>query len=453
MKPKDRSQKVLQELAKERAAQGWGSAAGIDQRMGKSEGYLGRVLRGEVGLQIDTLFEALEVLGADPADFFGRAVGTRVRPDRLLRRLEGQDRGPVHPALERLERLMAGEEAATPPAVSDPALEIGALRDRLDKLDAARFSDPDEALQSAAAELANALRLAETTPGRQTMAVLCQALGASGSVYRVQARFGPAARCLRCALRLSRKWKLRQARADLLQRTCYLLADQGEYRVAAEVARQAIDAYVLLNDLPGIGKALVDRAIMLAHGEHRKAAIEAYRASLGYLRKDRDWSNRYAVYQGLGWLYTELDDLDQAWRWVSKATTACKIHEGQNWWRLLWLKGEIALKRDQPRVAAEVLREARDAFMQQDNPFDIAVISLRLAKALLLEGKVAEMQGIAADMMRLLKPLHQNKIASAAIHEFTCAALAGEVTVELLDRACEQIRKGCPGSRGTRISY
>ena len=118
---------------------------------------------------------------------------------------------------------------------------------------------------------------------------------------------------------------------------------------------------------------------------------------------------------------------------------------------LIWLQGEIALKAQDLDSAILHLRGAREAFAEHGNPFDIAAISLQLARALFVSGSVTEMRGIAAEMMSLLKPLQRHRFASSAIHEFARAALTGEVTVRLFDRICFQLENGRTSIRGTQI--
>ncbi len=445
MHSKELARRVLEELAVERASHGYGSAAAIDRRMNKGKGYLGRVLRGEVNLHVDTMFEALEAVEADLADFFVRVVGTRVRPSRLLQRLERQGAGDRPAILVFCERMLAGE---TVEIVEKVAVEPSAavLEAELERLDEERFSDPAGAEQEAEVVVAVAARRLLQRPDGSSRVLLARALGVLAPFYRAAARFAPAARCLRlglglCADPAPRDKELQRVRAELLQRVCYLLGDQGDYRVAAEVARLAADAWVLLDDRAGIGKALADRAIMLGQAGETDAAVEVFLSSLKYLPEEA-WVNRCSVYQGLGWIYALRGEIDEANKWAERTTAAHQTREGLNWYRLVWLEGEIALDRGQPDAAQRKLAEARAGFSDKGNPFDVAVVSLRLAKALFLAGELGEMQGLAAEMLCLLKPLGKHPIASAAIHEFTRATLTGEVTVELLDRASDQVRKG-----------
>jgi tetratricopeptide (TPR) repeat protein len=273
--------------------------------------------------------------------------------------------------------------------------------------------------------------------------LLARALGALAAGYRVEARFPLAARCLRLVLDLSVDRGLLEIRAEYLQRLCYLLGDQGEHRAAAEVAWLAVDACVVLGDRAGIGRALVDRAIMLEHLRETQPAIDTFLSSLSYLPEDA-WYSRCSVYHGLGWIHARRGELDEARKWADEATAAHRTREGQNWWRLVWLKGEIALRRGDLEAAREALRAARSGLDRAGNPFDLALVSLRLAKVSLQAGEMGEVRRIAAEMLRLLKPFEKHRIASLAVQELARAALAGELSGELIDEVFEQVQKGRP---------
>lgn len=454
MSPEELTQQILSVLSEERAAFGYGFAAEIDQRLGKAEGYLGRVFRGEVGLQVETLFRSLEALEVEPADFFVRAVGARLHPENLLQRLIRGCKEPGLPTLVQIERMIEEEESgsAAEGDVEPEAEEMrtsGHLYERLRSLDELRFSDPDVVLEPTERLLEGAFENVQELQSRSAFHLLCRVLGTLASLYRVQARFGIAARCLSCALRLSARHQLKKTRVDLLQRTSYLLGDQGEYRLAVEITRQASDMYVILQDPPGIGRALVDRGIMLNRAGEPEAAIEAYESSLEYLPEDA-WSNRFSACQGLGQIFLQRGDLEKARHWAARANECHRTRRGPNWLRLVWLRGEIDLEAGDLESAERVLRDVRSGFEDRESPFDLALVSLRLAKALFLAGRFSEVCEIAADMMGLMKAFYGHRVATAAIQEFARAALTGDLSAEMLERVSQEIEKGCP-EWGTRM--
>ena len=331
-------------------------AAEIDQRLGRAEGYLGRVLRGEVRLSVEMLFSILEVLGSDPADFFARVAGARqVDPEPLLLRIERQGSPATDLLLERVEALL-GE---TFEGLENDTAE---LKEWLTEIDDLRLVDPKQAAKQARECLYDVLALCESAPTLPHAKILCNALGVSASIERVRAHYPPAALRLRLALRLARRYNFRPSYAKLLQRTCYLVGDQTDYETALELAKQANDLYVVLCDKKRIGQTLVDRAIMLYPQGKYEDAIEAYSSSLEFLPKE-SWQNRTAALQGIAASQLILGDLQSAWSFADQAIQAQKVRTGQSWWRLIWLQGEIALKRNLLVEAESAFSQVHDAFM------------------------------------------------------------------------------------------
>ena len=438
--PQARSKRLLRALAEERSSHGHGAAAAIDERLGRSQGYMGRVLRGEIGLQVEMLFQVLDVLDTDPADFFNRAVGTRMVPERILARIERSN--PEFPSalLDRAEALCG--QRFTFSGSQRYSAEYG--RDTQD--DFLRFSDPRRAMQQAVQALTHSLERFEHEPGLETVQGLCRALGVHGSADRVRSRFAPAARALRIALTLARRHRLDHVHAQLLQRSCFLVADQGEYPLALEFSRRAGDRYLLLADTVGMARAMVDRATMHTHCGESEQAIQCFERSLQDLPEE-DWIWRFATFLGLGHIYLNSGDLQRAWDFCRKAEEVHCTRQGQNWLKLLLLKGHIALAEGDLQTAREILFNVRETFRQSDNPFELALVSISLAKACLLAGDHAAVQQVAAEMTQLLRPLQRHKLASSAIYELVRAALSGQVTQDILDKVSRALKKSSSSKR------
>ena len=440
--------RVLRLLSEERATHGHGTAAVIDRRLGKSEGYLGRLLRGEIGLQVEMLGRVLEVLEVDPADFFARVVGTRIGPLPLVRRLERRlsnstfagpsplDRGLVR-RIELLRSKRSFETSQPPEEGADPGT-----------LDVLCFSDPSAAAIVARRALGRWASRGETISsealppdgGYGAVSSMAGLLGVLASVDRIEARFRSAAAALRLGFELlenetSSQW------AELVQRTAYLMADQGEHRSALDLVRQAGEIHVARHDLPGVGRAQVQKAVFLYHLDELSAARQAYRSGLEYLAPDA-WTWRFAAYQGLGLVAFESGRLDGAERWARRAADEHRTAQGQNWWRLRWLEGRVAHARGLLELAESALSEARDGFASRSNPFDLALVSLDLARVLLDQARPHDVRKLTAGMMALLQPLRRHRVATSALHELARASLCGELSIATLDQVARTLG-GC----------
>ena len=211
------AERVLDLLAAERSFHGHGSAAVIDHKLGKAEGYVGRLLRRDVGLQIDVLGQLLDVMEVDPADFFTRAVGTRLVPARVLRRVERKNpMGEGRPLLDRaeltqLERWVAG----LPPifgeggAVKTETKGQGQGQGQGDdtewlRLEERLFSEPEAGALEIRRLFVKRWEAAclQGTVSADERAELGRLLGLLGSAERLRQSLHESAICLRLALEL-----------------------------------------------------------------------------------------------------------------------------------------------------------------------------------------------------------------------------------------------------------
>ena len=459
------NRRILTLLAEERSLHGHGSAALIDHRLGKSEGYVGRLLRGEIGLQVEMLGLALEALDVDPAEFFTRAVGARLVPVRVLRRLErlclDRDGGRgafLDPSLlRRIERVAeelpdvaeAGGKGVGRHRVSQEAeTELDQTLARLDEI---CFSEPAAAVSRGLEQLERRLRrIEEGTLGRcsRERVQLARFLGVVASIERLESRYRSSAGGLRRALELLAGTGYGVTEAEILQRATYLIADQGDHAVAFEVIRQAGELYVLHRYLPGLGQVLIQRAVLHGQAEQWEMAHDSFKAGLEYLQ-DAPWIWKFSAYQGLGIVELKMDRVEAAMVWARRAATEHRTRRGQNWWRLQWLEGEIARCRGDLETAEQALRRARSGFSTRSNPLDVAVVTLDLAQVLLMGNRMLDVQALAAEMMGLLRQFQRHRMASAALHELARASLTGEVTLGLIRRIGRRLRK--ESSLGTSL--
>jgi hypothetical protein len=100
--------------------------------------------------------------------------------------------------------------------------------------------------------------------------------------------------------------------------------------------------------------------------------------------------------------------------------------------RLSWLRGKIAAGLGDTGEAERLFRETRDGFVRQGNGYDAAMASLDLALLYLKEGRTAEVQPLAAEMVALFEAQEVHREALAAVLLFQEAAQREEVTVGMV---------------------
>ena len=109
--------------------------------------------------------------------------------------------------------------------------------------------------------------------------------------------------------------------------------------------------------------------------------------------------------------------------------------------RVLWMEGLIRSALDQPELAAEALRSARDGFVAESIPGDAALVSLDLAAHYLKTGRLAEVRQLVGEMLPIFasRNLHRDALAALAVFR---QAVEGEVaTVKLVRQLSGWIRK------------
>ena len=337
-------------------------------------------------IRVVDLVATLDHLEIDPAIFFAEALESdlTVLPKTC---------GGKPPALVERARRRASEEGG---GSLDAAY--------LSELDGLRYRDPERVL-----------RLLEDAVDFMVPEAIPRLLGVAGSAWRMQLRLNEAEHAFVVGLEIARKRQDSLAEGDLLQRSGYMHAAQGNYRAALLAAREAALTFLLAGDLERVGRTLVDQGMFNVYLGKTRAAIEAYGAALSYLGEG-DVSNRFSAYQGLGVAHEALGELEEASLWVSKALELGGEVEKYLLGNLHWLQGTIALRLDRLDVAERAFREAIEAF-QGVNAADTALVTIELVRLLLQDGRAENAYETAASMLRLLEPLRRqrNRVISAAI--------------------------------------
>ncbi len=454
------NRRLLDLLIEERALHGHGSAAEIDAKVGRTEGYLGRVLRGEIGLQTEMLFRVLNVLEVDPSAFFAAVVGLRFDPriclHRLRRSLANVAESPSIALADNLWQRLQQLAKQQPHPSGETSPEEPWLDD-LSTVDEQRFSDPATASQPMVALLRRALRQAEAAPQVATARhALARALGVAASIERLHAVPRRAARLLDAAFALLEDTAAGTTSllyAELLERACYQLADPsddapGDDTSAVELALQATEIHLRRGHLAGVGRCLVVRAVVAYRRGQCNASLDLYRAALRYLPPSA-WQNRFAAWQGRGLCHLQLGDLAAAEACAQRAADVHLTGEGLHWWRLRWLQAEIAYRRGDLERAERWYRRCQGAFDDADQPRDVAQLAMHLTKVLLAAHKMPQVRQVAAGCMALLKPLQQHKEIRALLEELARRALTSELTLPWLEKAAQTLDR-TPDRRADR---
>jgi len=109
--------------------------------------------------------------------------------------------------------------------------------------------------------------------------------------------------------------------------------------------------------------------------------------------------------------------------------------------RVRWLEGNALAGLGRRAEAIEALGEVGRAFVKRELPFDYALAILDLAQVDLKEGRLAEVQELAVEMLEIFEALHVHREAIAAVILFRDAAGKEAVTDDLVQQLQEYLRK------------
>lgn len=403
---------------------GRGSVSRVQRVLDLGAGYFKNQRRpGRRRVDLRVLFRALEILDVDPAEFFASILGT-ADP------VEGFSAQAA--ALRRRVRKLGGILAleAQRPERPESCEEID-----LAAFDALRIENPRRALLRAKSLIPN-------TPDSQ----LPRLLGIYASACRVLGRLDEAQMVLARALKLAQERDDPEAVAELVQRSSYVAAHRGQLESALALSEKATLLYVALGDLVGVGKTQVDQGNWLFHLDRDPEAIEVYCSAVRYLPAASERldvrRNRYSALMNLAVSYQRTGDLESARDWAAQAR-GCSEGIGPGLLaRAAAFQGSLAERCGRNAEAEEFFLQALEMY-RPIAPIDAALCSVDVVRVQLRAGRTAEAYETAKAMTSLIGPLEHDRVAAAAVTEVIRCALAGRgLSVRLLNRMAQGIKKG-----------
>ena len=461
-------QRLLQGLSSEIRGR-WGQISEIEERLGLSGGYLNKLCKGKHEFKLATFLKALAVVDVDPRAFFARQLEIHSGPVDFLEQLDDGDTSDR--AFDRIARATLSLEGSKPPAADtvaiarasdvaevvacSPAEQCRRLRSTrkyrthafarayLEYLDALRY---DHAPKAARLATAVASQLVPKLPGPdpERLSLQCLALGVFGSARRLKDQLAVSARAFRLALDVAGRSRLEQSRANLLIRASYLLKDFSHFDRALALLNEALVAFVRLGSQADIGRVLVDRGMMNCYAGNYEDAVLDLRQARVHLEGSAHEIPRYhlALYQFLAYAFEHLGDLEAAEECLAAGARSFGPEHEVDRAKLDWVRGSLAAKRGDGVLAEALLRSARAVLAARQHVAQEALVTLDLVNALLARNKPRDAADLATSMVRLLGASKKNPFVDAAVVELTSAALAGELSQDLIARARSKIEAG-----------
>jgi len=402
--------KLVQALDLEIRSHGHGSIRAVDRATGHSEGWWQHRAESK-DITVQQLFTVLDHLGLDPVRFLRRALGGGSRLE-----LDKPRGTPPEIVTKAWERIHSGEEGC------------GVGETYLDTLDQRRYEEP-----------AKVVELALWAMDHVELHLIPRLLGIAGSAWRRLLKLNEAEHALFAGFEIALGQDAHAIMGELLQRLSYVFSDRGEYREALRIAKKAVAILTQAGDFVGLGKLFVSIGSLQCMMGAYEASIAAFESALRYLPEDSLLDRRCAALHGLGECYRAMDRLDDALEWTRKARPLADEVSKLDSAKLLLLEGSLWLELGELDQAERYLRRAVKLFSTL-NPIDAALGGTVLTHAQLLKGETTSAYQTVQSMLKLVEPLRQNKIVSAAIADLCRCGRAG-LTLAVVKGAQEAIEK------------
>lgn len=467
----------LQVAMKAELARNLGRIREIENGLSRSEGYLSRFCRGELSIPLEVLLKTLDLLGTDPGQFFSKALGAPPDPGIYLEGLvddtvdEGADElrrvalalrlrvGEAERCSPFFPRILDDPKADKTQALLEDMVRCTGIEQRrrlrsadryrqpsfvvayLRHLDMLRYDHPREALKLLQVVGCELIPEVEARPIERQ--VLClYTIAIFGSACRIQGDLPSAAACQRFALEEAMASQSNFLIGDLLRRAACVLYSACQYQQALDLLGDALVLYDELDLEEEVGKVQVLRGTMYNSLGDALSAARVLRKALRRLGDDSPEIRpfRGAAYQQLAIAYENAGDIEAAEEHLRHARAVVEGGSDSQAAEMVWYHGWLAYQRGDLQAAERRLREARE-HLQEPGGLSFVLVSLDLARVLLVRGQADEAMVIAREMASLLSGSKKTAAIEQSLLGFVRLAIEGRLTASVIDRFDRELHK------------
>ncbi len=304
---------------------------------------------------------------------------------------------------------------AAPPVPAAGGTRVEECRRLLARSTAEVFGEPARAVVLARRALQLARTLAAEEPGDAERADLeALAWGLVANAERVAADLDAAgAAMLRAEERRAEGSGDPRLAARLLDLRASLAATGGRLDEGVRLADEAVAAYLRLGDAGGLGRALVQKAVFLAHAEDTGRALDVLAQAFEHLVPRDDHHSVLAATQCLAFCLHRMGYDIPAAELVDHAASAVgESGDRVLLLRLCWLKARIQMSLGHDGETE--LRRIRDAFLDRGMVYDAAIACLDLATLYARRGRLPDLRRLAREMFPIFtsRGIHREALAA-----------------------------------------
>lgn len=350
------------------------------------------------------------------------------------------------PLLGWLDTLPEGERLQQ--ARTDPKLHQGYVVESLLRRCRKRWArEPARALEDT--RLAQAI-LPHLSPHSEAVSLI---LGVEELTARVWAYRGNVLRILsdlsgaeeaflQAKAALVEGWFEERVPAEVLALEASLLGDQGRFQEALETVDDAIGLYRLIEEWHLQGRQLLKRAKIRVEAGEMDGVLEDLRRGVALLEPSKEPRLRFVAASIELHLYCETGRTREARALAPEARRLAEEHGSRSdRLRVRWCEGRIAAGEAAGSEAEEAFSEVRAGFLDQDNAYDAALVSLDLVLLYLRQGRTGEVKELAGQMLPIFESREVHAHALAALILFHDAARQEQATTDFVRELGAYLRR------------
>lgn len=326
----------------------------------------------------------------------------------------------------------------SPRFLSRPLCEL--LQDRSQD---ACFRRPPEAVALAQLAVDIADRLSGEAPGAAAVCDLrARSLGFLANAYRVTSEPQLSEETLDAA-----ELVLEEGGSGDLLETAWLKSlranlkgVQGRLDESLSLFDQAMRIYRRCGEDHLVGRTMISKAMYFGYAGDPEQAIRLLRRGLPLIDTQREPRLALAANHNLIYYLTDLGHHEEAAELLdSSRPLYFELGDRTNLMRLRWLEGRMARELDKPQEAERAFLETREAFLQEEMAWDVALVSLELAAVYLQQGRTAEIKTLADELLPIFQATGLHREALASLILFQKAAELEKVTTDLIRKTMSRL--------------
>lgn len=218
--------------------------------------------------------------------------------------------------------------------------------------------------------------------------------------------------------------------AMLLDLKASLLRAQRQFPLAMSLLRRSYKIFLASGDRHRAGRALVSMEIIHNYAGSPEKGIPLLYQAVELIDPQQEPRLLLCIWHNLVSGLAEAGRSMEAHRLFLKARALYpQFPETVTQNRRIWMAGKIAYGLGQEKEAETLLLAARQSFLAEEVPFEVALVSLDLAALYAKQGRTNEMKGLATEMMPVFSSLRVHREALAAL-TFWKQAVEAETTRE-----------------------